>query len=167
MRCAELAWLLGELCAVGIRCRAAGWCLGELRAEEVHWGPSGLRRSPVVRRSARRRRARHLRCGHDDGCRALGVPSGTLRRLLTTWGGADAGALLEDAVEEAVAELSPGTDWAAEAAAELVAYTIRSRITPVRPSTAQIPRSASNWAFSRRFLTWSRKRAASAPSMVR
>ncbi len=177
---AELAWLLEELCRAGIAARARGWCVGELRPREVRWEHGRLSRAPGGG-SARLRAARHLRRGHDTGCLALGVPRTTFARLLVSWGGADAADFLADAVDEAVLEASRLVVWSAEEAEEAALYAIRRRITPARPPSPrehggrgdpsdcadQMPRSASNRAASRRLFTWPRKRAASAPSIVR
>lgn len=71
--------------------------------------------------------------------------------------------------------------WSAGEAEEAMVYAIHRRITPLRPPSpaenggrsgseervAQMPRSASKRASSSRFFTWPRKRAASAPSIVR
>lgn len=137
LRGAELAWLLEDLCWIGIGMRARGWCLGELRAGELRLGPGGLERSAVSLRSAVRRRTQHLRRGHDTGCIALGAPRKTVSLLLRSWGDPEAALLLDDAVDEALEELSSSV-WSADAARELVSYTIRSRITPQQPAVSVV-----------------------------
>ena len=206
-RVAEVAWLLEELCRRGIAARASGWCLGELRSRELRWDPDSGRLVRVAGGgSARRRALRHLRRGHDEACRALGVPVATIDRLLRYWGGDDAADFLADAVAEAVVEAArPGISrfasarfasphfaspqfascqfapWNADGAEEAIVYAIHRRITPLRPPSpmenegrrgsedrgAQMPRFASKRASSSRLFTWPRKRAASAPSIVR
>lgn len=211
-RVAEVAWLLEELCRRGISARASGWCLGELRPQELRWDPDSGRLVRVAGGgSARRRALRHLRRGHDEACRALGVPVATIDRLLRYWGGDDAADFLADAVAEAVVEAArPGISrfasarfaspqfaspqftspqfascqfapWNADGAEEAIVYAIHRRITPLRPPSpmedegrrgsedrgAQMPRFASKRASSSRLFTWPRKRAASAPSIVR
>lgn len=140
-RCAETAWVLRELCEIGIRLRARGWCLGELHPADVRWSPDGgLARSPDSRSlfspSPARRASRHRRRGHDRGCVSLGVPLAALRRLLVAWTNEDAATLLEDAVSEAIEDVEmilEGSPWSAAAAREAVQFSIGNRITPVRP----------------------------------
>jgi len=79
----------------------------------------------------------HARTGtgtrlHDAGCSTLGIPLPEIRRELRARDSVGAAPLLEEAVHEAVAELSAyGRDWTAAAAAESLAYALRRRITPL------------------------------------
>ncbi|MFC6235277.1 hypothetical protein ACFPZL_09315, partial [Leucobacter soli] len=86
---AEAAWLILEMISVGLRMHALGWCLGPLRPGDLLMTRAGLERR-LPRSSARRlllryRGQRHLREGHDFGCRALGVPGPALERILAAW----------------------------------------------------------------------------------
>ena len=166
---AALAARLGALCAAGIELRARGACAAPDRRE-----------------------FRHALRGHDAGCRALGLPLADTERVLRKWDAGGAAGLLIEALREAVEEIGAlGAGWSPELAHEIVGYAIARRITPrseaprragthvgprlpmeSRPdarigSSDQIPRFAAKSPASRRWRTWPRKRAASAPSMMR
>lgn len=139
---AELAWAVIELVRIGCRVRALDHCVGELGLAEVRLGATGLSRAPcdgaLQRRLLERRRARHLRAGHDLGCALFGVPLGTIERLLRAWGTPRALGFARALVDEALDELrlagvGPLRGWSPERAAELAEHVIRSRITPRRP----------------------------------
>lgn len=73
---------------------------------------------------------------HDAGCWALGIPLAEIRRELRARDPVGAASLLEEAVHEAVAELSAyGRAWTAAAATESLAYALRRRITPSRSTS--------------------------------
>ncbi|PRI12157.1 hypothetical protein [Leucobacter massiliensis] len=107
-RCGGAAALAGRVirvCAAGIELRSAGGCAG----------PDG--REP------------HSPARHDAGCAALGLPLHGLRRALRRWDGCGAAPLLEEALDDAIAEIgSAGERWSRELAEEAVAFAIWRRI---------------------------------------
>ncbi|WP_200113925.1 hypothetical protein [Leucobacter chromiisoli] len=140
----ELAWRLGGLCRAGIDARASGWCVGELLSTEIAIvARRGVARAIRVdaggERYRRARRRAHEQCGHDAACAALGVPRGTLRRVLAAWDAVGAGALMEEALEEAIegiadAAVTQRVGWRREDALEAVAHAVGRRITPLPPA---------------------------------
>ncbi len=141
MNARELAWALERMCAVGLLTRASGRCVGELRPRDVMLTPAGVRRrgTPALLKTRRHRRraARHLARGHDAGCRAVGIPIGTVSRLLRAWGDHEGVQYLEEAFHEIVDELGAvhaNDEWSLIRAAETVEYTIGGRITPRAPT---------------------------------
>lgn len=162
----ELAWRIERLVEAGIALRSDGWCFGVPHPSEVRVEENGV--FAAGRRSGAERRHRaHLRRGHDEGCRVFGVPHATIVRFLAAWDRAGAALLVLEAWDCAVAEIAASpAGWNAGRAREAFAHALRSRITP-RERASQIPRSASNAPASKRCFIWVRKRAASAPSIVR
>lgn len=141
---AELAWALDSLCTAGIRARTLGWCLGDILPAELELDARGVRRGelrgPVRQRLSARRRKKHLRQGHDAGCKAIGLPAPAVLRVLDAWDPCGAASLLGEAVTETVTEIDAlqhqgRSEWRAQTARELVAFAISARITPRRPTT--------------------------------
>lgn len=127
---AELAALLEELCGAGIRHRETGWCTGDVRGLAGVPPPPRPGVAPGPPGDPRRYTA-HLRRGHDGGCPALGIPRASVERLLRSRDSVGASALLLEAFDEAVRELSsPSVEWSGERAREAVAHAVRTRITP-------------------------------------
>lgn len=168
----QTAILLLQLCRLSELTRLAGSCVGELQRTDIVVCGAKIARSPVRRyRRFRHRLAqrRHLRRGHDQYCFALGVPQCTLTELLEGWGGEEVAAFLFEIVREGLDQLTKGSRHGMSAN-EVITHEIGRHLTVEAPADsllAQIPRIPSKFASSRRALTWSRNRAASAPSTIR
>lgn len=133
-RAAHTAWVVLALCRVAIHVRAQGWCVGLLRVGEVRFHALGAERvrRPIAFAGLRARV--HEYVGHDEWCRAIGVPRSVIERLCQSTGAhADHRVLVLDAVAEAVEAIALDEVWAAEAAEELLEYFIHTRITTKRP----------------------------------
>ncbi len=153
--------------------------------------PGGLHERTLMRR-----RRRHAGLGHSLGCHLFGIPECVAERLIRAWADPRAESFCLALVDEVVEELrstgvGPHRGWSGDGARAAIRHAVESRITPVPPSVppsrepirrergpgeharppqlsrTQMPRFASNRPSSRRFFTWVRKRAASAPSTIR
>ena len=177
----QCARLLLVLCHHSATALQRGYCIGDLRPSDVSielsTGEARVIRRPAGSFDRLRHRLvvrRHLKRGHDSGCRVFGVPLVTVQRLLEAWGGEESAVFLFDIVQEAMEQLSLG-GWGRMSANEVLKHEIGRRLTLeppadlLRDQTAlnQIPSEPSKSASSRRALTWLKKRAASAPSTMR
>lgn len=144
LRAAELAWVLLSLIDAGVRTRACGYCVGPLTATDLRLEANGVVRVPADSRARlrawERRRDHHLRRGHDQGCRSIGVPVDVLRELIAEWGSAAARPFLIAVIDEVLVELELESNgradhWASRRVRETVQHVVTRRITPVRPGS--------------------------------
>lgn len=136
-RVAAAAWALERLIESGLRCRADERCVGELTPRDVIvTAERGLETAPGNVRRQRRAARRHASSGHDRGCEVFGVPLATLERLAISWCGLAGARYLMEGLDEAIrsAPSHPRAEVVAVAtdARELVALSLRRRITPRR-----------------------------------
>lgn len=138
---AEFARVLLWLLRIGCETRARGYCVGELSPRDVRFapGPACLSRTtirgPWHRWLLLRRRAKHLRAGHDIGCSLVGVPRSTLEGLSRAWTDPRARDYAQGLIAELMDELSragigPHRRWHPQRALELIEHLIRARVTP-------------------------------------
>lgn len=173
----QLAWKLARIVDRGIELRVEGWCLGAPRPAQLTVLANGMVVSTELRLKSDRQTREHARRGHDDGCVAFGVSLNTARELTRAWDVVGAAPLLMEAFAEAAAEVRTSrVGWTPDRARDAFTLSLQARVTPTGLTQAraprsdaapQMPRSSSNAPSSRRCFIWVRKRAASAPSMIR
>lgn len=166
----EVAWALLEIARIARLFALRGACLCAHHPRKIMWNGNTMCYRDTKQKPSFQSFRQNLR-QHDMGCQLFGISREMLAILLDRWTSSDVATFLIDAVDEAI-EDATAEHLGSVAGYEPLAHAVGRRISVQIPAdhemaVNQMPRSASNAPSSRRFFTWVRNLAASAPSMMR